>query len=105
MRVAIVGLGVQGHKRRAVAGQDLATTVDPVNPEAEYRRIEDVPIAVYDAALVCTPDEAKLPILDYLAGHRKHALVEKPLLASDEGEITALRDRARANAAILYTAY
>jgi scyllo-inositol 2-dehydrogenase (NADP+) len=105
MRVAVVGLGVQGHKRRTVAGADLAATVDPVNPEAEYRRIEDVPIAAYDAALVCTPDEAKLAILGYLASHRKHALVEKPLIAGEDAAISALRDCARANSAVLYTAY
>jgi predicted dehydrogenase len=105
MRVAVIGLGVQGHKRRTVAGADLAATVDLVNPEAQYRRIEDVPLAAYDAALVCTPDEPKLAILDYLASHRKHALVEKPLIAAEDGAISALRDRAHANSAVLYTAY
>src|SRR5690349_23555916 len=95
MHASVGGLGVQGLKRRTVAGGDLAATVDPVNREADYRRIEDVPIASYDAALVCTPDEAKLPILEYLASHRKHALVEKPLIAGEDGAIAGLRDRAR----------
>lgn len=105
MRVAVVGLGVQGHKRRSVAGAELAATVDPVNPEAGYRRIEEVPVASYDAALVCTPDEAKLPILDYLATHRKHALVEKPLIAAEDQALAGLRDRARAAGVVFYTAY
>lgn len=105
MRVVVVGLGVQGQKRRAVAGAELAATVDPVNPEADYRLIEDVPIAAYDAALVCTPDEAKLPILDHLTSNGKHALVEKPLMATADAAIASLRDRARARSAVLYTAY
>ncbi|MFZ5790020.1 MAG: Gfo/Idh/MocA family protein [Pseudomonadota bacterium] len=105
MRVVVVGLGVQGQKRRAVAGAELAATVDPVHPEAGYRRIEDVPVAAYDAALVCTPDEPKLAILDHLASHGKHALVEKPLIAATDAAIAALRDRARARSAVLYTAY
>ena len=32
LKVIVVGLGVQGHKRRAVAGADFVATVDPVNP-------------------------------------------------------------------------
>ncbi len=105
MRVIVVGLGVQGHKRRAVAGSDLIAVVDPVHPEADYRRVEAVPVASYDGALVCTPDDAKLPILEYLANRRKHALVEKPLIATGDDAIAALRDRARAAGTVLYTAY
>ena len=30
MRAIVVGLGVQGHKRRAVAGTDCVAVVDPV---------------------------------------------------------------------------
>ena len=44
MRVVVAGLGVQGHKRRRVAGADFVAAVDPVNPQAEYRAIEDVPL-------------------------------------------------------------
>jgi len=34
MRVIVVGLGVQGHKRRRFAGADFVAAVDPVNREA-----------------------------------------------------------------------
>ena len=74
-------LGVQGHKRLAVAGEAAVATVDPINPQAQYKWVEDVPLAAYDAALVCTPDETKLDLLSYLVSHRKHLLVEKPLFA------------------------
>ena len=63
MRAIVVGLGVQGHKRREFSGADFIAAVDPVNREAEYRRIEEVPLASYDAALVCIPDEPKVEVL------------------------------------------
>ena len=59
MRVIVVGLGVQGHKRRRIAGADCIADVDPVNQEARYRTVEEVPLADFDSALVCTPDKPK----------------------------------------------
>ena len=105
MRVVIIGLGVQGHKRRHVAGDDVVATVDPVNPEAEYRAVTDVPRGLYDAALVCTPDEPKIEVLTYLLSNGKHVLVEKPLWATDDGQIERLDKIARDKAAVCYTAY
>ena len=66
MKVVVVGLGIQGKKRLAIAGSDAVATVDPVQSQAQYKAIESVPLENYDAALVCTPDGAKLPILRYL---------------------------------------
>ena len=60
MRVIVVGLGVQGIKRRAVAGKEVVATVDPVHSEANYKSLADVPLSAYDAALVCTPDQTKI---------------------------------------------
>lgn len=105
LRVVVVGLGVQGQKRRAVAGPDVVATVDPVHPDATYRGLDDVPLGTFDAALVCTPDEPKLEILSYLLGHGKHALVEKPLLAADPSALAALAQLARARGVACYTAY
>ena len=105
MRVIVVGLGVQGKKRRRVAGAESVGTVDPVDAEANWRRIEEVPLASYDAALVCTPDAPKLEILRHLLGHGKHALVEKPLFAPDDAALADLEAIGRANRALCYTAY
>jgi predicted dehydrogenase len=105
MRVVVVGLGIQGRKRLSVAGDDAVGTVDPVNAVAEHRRIEDVPLASYDAALVCTPDEPKLALLRYLLSHGKHSLVEKPLFAPDDAAIAELERLAREHKAQCYTAY
>ena len=105
MKVAVLGLGVQGHKRRAAAGDDFVATIDPVNPEADYRDIRDLALADYDAAIVCTPDEPKLELLSYLLGHGKHVLVEKPLWAARDEDILKLEQLAIANRALCMTAY
>jgi len=105
MRVVVAGLGVQGRKRSQVAGPDLVAAVDPVNAEAQYRRIEDVPLADYDAVLACIPDEPKVAMIEYLLGSGKHVLIEKPLWASDDRDIERLAALAKKNNVVCYTAY
>lgn len=98
-------MGVQGRKRRGVAGDDVVATVDPIAPEADHVGIEAVPLADYDAALVCTPNGTKLDLLDYLIGHGKHVLVEKPLLSDDEELLLQLATLAAKRQVVCYTAY
>lgn len=105
MRVVVAGLGVQGYKRRAVAGKEVVATVDPVNAEAQYKRIEDVPLASYDAALLCIPDEPKIAVIEYLLSNRKHLLVEKPLFADKSADLDRLKALAAATHTVCYTAY
>lgn len=105
MRVIVVGLGVQGHKRREYAGKDFIASVDPVNPSAHYRTLEEVPITSYDAALLCVPDEPKIELITYLLNNRKHVLVEKPLWALKDQDITQLEHLARSKGVVCYTAY
>ena len=105
MKIAIVGLGIQGRKRMPFAGADLVATIDPVALDAQYRRIQDVPLGSYDAALVCTPDDAKLAILEYLLSNGKHVLVEKPLLAPDDESLRRLAQLVRSRGVACYTAY
>jgi len=105
MRVLIVGYGVQGRKRRQVAGGDAAGIVDPVAHEANWRDIRDVPIDRYDAALVCTPDAPKMQLLRFLLDRGKHALVEKPLHAEHEDDLCELESIAHGKEAVCYTAY
>jgi predicted dehydrogenase len=104
MRVVVVGLGIQGRKRLAIAGPDAVASVDPEVAEAGFRSLKDVPLERYDAALLCVPDAAKLELLEYLLEHRKHALVEKPLLAParDLERLAALAARSQS---VSYTAY
>jgi predicted dehydrogenase len=105
LRAIVVGLGVQGHKRRAVAGADCVAVVDPVHPDADYKSIREVPPDIYDAALACIPDEPKVEVLEYLLARGKHVLVEKPLWAARDEDIGRLERLARDNRAVCYTAY
>jgi scyllo-inositol 2-dehydrogenase (NADP+) len=105
MRSLVVGLGVQGNKRRHFAGSDFVAAVDPVNTEAQYRAVEEVPLASYDAALVCIPDKPKVDVLTYLLNNGKHVLVEKPLWAADDDKIMQLNRLADSRKVVCYTAY
>ena len=105
MRVIVVGLGVQGYKRRKFAGADFVASVDPVNPEADYKSVMDVPLGDYDAVLACVPDEPKVELLTYFLSTGKHALVEKPLWAARDEDISELERIARAKGVVCMTAY
>lgn len=105
MRVIIVGLGIQGIKRRRIAGSDVVATVDPVVIEADYKSVEAVPIADYDAALLCIPDEPKINIVNYLVGVGKHVMVEKPLVTEDQRDLENLANLINRSDIVCYTAY
>jgi len=105
MRVVVVGLGVQGQKRLAVAGSEVVATVDPVSVDAHYRFIQDVPLDFYDAALLCIPDAPKIEVIIYLLTNHKHVLVEKPLFATDTTQLKLLKNLSVANKVTCYTAY
>jgi scyllo-inositol 2-dehydrogenase (NADP+) len=105
MRVVVAGLGVQGHKRRRFAGSDYVASVDPVNPEADFRRLSEIPVDRYDAVLACIPDEPKQELLSYCVDHSKHVLVEKPLWVDREGDLLELERKAREKGVVIYTAY
>jgi predicted dehydrogenase len=64
-----------------------------------------VPLSAYDAALVCTPDDAKIDLLTHLLGNRKHALVEKPLFAENPADLQRLKSLAESSHSVCYTAY
>jgi scyllo-inositol 2-dehydrogenase (NADP+) len=104
MRVVVVGLGIQGRKRLVIAGDEVVATVDPAVGEADFQSIDEVPTDAYDAALVCTPDDAKIGLLTKLLQAGKHVLVEKPLLGSPS-DIDRLAGLARARGVVCYTAY
>ncbi|MGQ0663497.1 MAG: Gfo/Idh/MocA family protein [Pseudomonadota bacterium] len=104
MRVVVVGLGIQGRKRQRIAGVDAVAAVDPAVAEAGFRRIEDVPLGVYDGALVCVPDDAKPALVSSLLERGKHVLVEKPLIAPPE-TLAGFKALAERHGTVCYTAY
>ena len=105
MRVVVAGLGVQGYKRRKFAGTDYVASVDPVNPDADYVALPEVPLDQYDAVLACVPDQPKRDLLAYCVAHGKHVLVEKPLWVDRESDLVELERRASEKRVIIYTAY
>lgn len=105
MRVVVAGMGVQGHKRKKVAGSDVIATVDPTQDEVDYKNIQDVPISKYDAVLACLPDEPKLDFLTYCIENGKHVLVEKPLWVPSEDDLVLLDRKAKEKGVVVYTAY
>ena len=105
LRCIVVGYGVQGRKRSAIAGSDAVGIVDPAVEDADYKDVRDVPLGIYDAALVCVPDGVKVILLNYLLENGKHVLVEKPLFAADESDLSHLQSLAQQRKAVCYTAY
>lgn len=105
MRVVVAGLGVQGYKRRKFAGADCVASVDPVNPEADYLALPQVPLDRYDAVMACIPDQPKLELLSYCVAHGKDVLVEKPLWVDRESDLLELERKARDRGVVIYTAY
>src|SRR3990167_965587 len=105
MRVIIVGLGIQGIKRRFIAANDYVASVDPVHASADYKNVYDVPIHNFDAALICTPDDPKIEIIKYMLENNKHVLVEKPLWVKSEDEVAAVQLLAKNKKLVVYTAY
>ncbi len=105
MKVIVVGLGVQGKKRRFFASNDYVASADPINPEADYTDVHEVPLSHYDAALVCLPDEPKYNTIKYLLSNNKHVLVEKPLWTPRRQQLFELHALAQEHNVVLYTAY
>lgn len=105
MKVVVAGLGVQGKKRIAVARADVAATVDPIQQEADFRKLEDVPLNRYQAVLACVPDSEKIPLVRYALSNNKHVLVEKPLLGENVDDLVELQHCAQSKGVSCYTAY
>lgn len=105
MRYLLVGLGNIGAKRRTLLGHRCIATVDPVNPAADYRDVQDCPVDRYDAAILAVPNQVKLGLLRRCLENGKHVLVEKPLLFPDHETAQALDQLAQRRRVIWYTSY
>lgn len=105
MRIIVVGMGIQGNKRRQIAGTDVVATVDPLVPGADYKRIEDVRTDCYDAALLCVPDDPKIGLIRYLLNQKKNVLVEKPLISENQSDLEETASLVKRQGVVCYTAY
>ena len=64
MRVVIVGMGIQGLKRKKILGKYFKYSVDKFK-KADFKTIKKVPLERYDAVFVCVPDNQKFSIIEY----------------------------------------
>jgi predicted dehydrogenase len=101
----LVGLGNIGRKRRILLGDRCVAIADPFNPAAEFAVAQDCPTDAYDAAVLATPNQSKLDLLEFFVEHGKHVLVEKPLLFADRTVAKRLSEVAESQRAVWYTSY
>jgi scyllo-inositol 2-dehydrogenase (NADP+) len=105
MRTLVVGLGNQGNKRLRFIHKSLAGTVDPLNKNADYSDLSQVPIELYDAVFLCVPDSEKIDLIKQCISSKKHVLVEKPLAANNLMDLTELQASSINANVFIYTAY
>lgn len=103
MRSIVIGMGIQGNKRKKFLQDDFVASVDAFKP-ADYKDLRDVPLDSYDSAFLCVPDDQKNTLIQYLLENKKHFLVEKPVLLKDSEE-RAFKKLAKDNKVCAYTAY
>ena len=105
MKILIVGLGVQGVKRKKILKNHDIITVDVKNKSANYRNIRDVPIDKYKVVFLCVPDNEKFSLIKYCLENKKHILVEKPLWFKNLNQYYFLQNLSNKNKVLCYTAY
>lgn len=105
MKVLVVGLGVQGRKRSEILGENFVASVDPQVIGATYLNITDAPIDSFDSVFLCVPDKQKIELIEYCILHRKHVLVEKPLISRTPSKLIEIQAKANTAGVFIYTAY
>ena len=104
MRVVIVGMGVQGTKRKKILGKNFIYSVDKFK-KSDFKNLKDVPKDKYDSVFICVPDNQKFSIAKYCLENKKNILIEKPLMFKNNTQYSTLRKLAKKNNCIIYTAY
>lgn len=106
MKVIIVGLGVQGQKRKNNLNQnEYVASVDPYNLSADFKDIKDVRLQSYDTVFICTPDQLKYKIIVFCLNNKKNFLVEKPFPIISKKKIINIQNEANKKKIVAYTAY
>lgn len=105
MRYLIVGFGNIGHKRKTILGNKCVATVDikkNVNPD--YLNSKDVPLDIFDAAVLTVPQQVKFELTEFFLSKNKHVLVEKPLIITLK-QFQHLTKLSRKNKVIWFTSF
>ena len=104
-RVVVVGMGVQGKERAQIAGKKLVAAVDIEAKKADFDNIDKINDHLYDAVILCVPDNIKYNLIKKILTKKKHILVEKPLFLKNIKQFSELQSKALNNSVLLYTAY
>jgi predicted dehydrogenase len=105
MRYIIIGYGNIGRKRHKILKEKCVSIIDPIFSSADYKDYRNVPLDIFDAAIISTPNQCKIDILKYLISKKKHILVEKPMLFDNVDKAEELYKMAQLNCVIWYTSY
>ena len=104
-KIVIIGFGIQGRKRKNFFKKFIVSIVDPIVKESEFKRIEEVPLDIYDTAFVCVPDNKKEKIVKYLVINKKNIFVEKPLFPIKNNLLKKLHKLSVQNKKVFYVSY
>ena len=103
-KFVVIGLGIQGQKRKSVDKKNCVATVDPIIKKADFKKIQDVPLKLYNMACVCVPENQKYKNILYLIKNKKNVLVEKPLLLNYK-QFSLIKKISKKNKVLVYVAY
>ena len=62
--------------------KEVIATVDPYNKDADYKKIDQIDVKLYDNVILSCPDKNKFYYLKKFLSLKKNVLVEKPKLKS-----------------------
>jgi len=87
--VLIVGLGIQGKKRKKILDQlkIKSISLDPDVPNADYKSLKLIPkknLLEITHILICTPYGDRLKLLRFFLGFNVQILIEKPLISNEK---------------------
>jgi scyllo-inositol 2-dehydrogenase (NADP+) len=106
MKAIIVGLGVQGLKRKnTLKKNELVGSVDPYKKNANYKSIREVSLSSYDTVFICTPENEKLKFIDFCLKNKKNFLIEKPFPILSLKKFYKLKLRIYKSNQVCYVAY
>ena len=106
MKVVIVGVGNQGKKRKKILNsKDFIASIDPIDKDADFKDIKDVPLDIYDSCFLCVPDHLKKKLIDFCIKTKKNILVEKPLIFKNNDYLRSVERNCNKKNIVFYTAY
>lgn len=108
MNILIIGLGIQGNKRKKILEKNKknnVVTLDPYNSFSDYKKIEEINFNSVDCIFLCVPDKIKKKYINLCIKKKKSFLIEKPFPRYSQKETKKIIKKLRLNNIICYVAY